>query len=57
MRDYVRMKPEFIKIWVDDRRRTIEETDAAMYLAIIEEAHKANIPLRRTTSRLRMPSC
>jgi imidazolonepropionase-like amidohydrolase len=44
-RDYVRMKPEFIKIWVDDRGGRTKKLTPPMYLAIIEEAHKANVPV------------
>jgi imidazolonepropionase-like amidohydrolase len=44
-RDYVRMKPEFIKIWVDDRGGRAKKLTPPMYLAIIEEAHKANVPV------------
>ena len=45
VQDYVRMKPEFIKIWVDDRSGRTQKLTPPMYLAIIEEAHKANIPV------------
>src|SRR5262245_54149495 len=45
MRDYVKMKPEFIKIWVDDRNGRSKKLPPPVYLAIIEEAHKANIPV------------
>jgi imidazolonepropionase-like amidohydrolase len=44
-RDYVRMKPEFVKIWVDDRGGRSKVLTPPMYLAIIEEAHKANVPV------------
>jgi imidazolonepropionase-like amidohydrolase len=44
-RDYVRMKPEFVKIWVDDRGGKMKKLTPPMYLAIIEEAHKANVPV------------
>jgi len=44
-RDYVRMKPEFIKIWVDDRGGRTRTLTPPLYLAIIEEAHKANVPV------------
>ncbi len=43
--DYLRMKPEFIKIWVDDRGGRTKKLTPPLYLAIIEEAHKANIPV------------
>jgi len=44
-RDYVRMKPEFIKIWVDDRGGRTKKLTPPLFLAIIEEAHKANVPV------------
>src|SRR5204862_1955364 len=44
-RDYVKMKPEFVKIWVDDRNGTRKRLTPPLYRAIVEEAHKANIPV------------
>lgn len=43
--DYVKMKPEFIKIWVDDRGGTKAKPSPAMYRAIADEAHKFNVPV------------
>ncbi len=43
--DYVLMKPEFIKIWVDDRGGTKKTLTPELYRAIIEEAHKYNVPV------------
>jgi imidazolonepropionase-like amidohydrolase len=43
--DYVKMKPEFIKIWVDDREGTKKTLTPALYRAIAEEAHKYNVPV------------
>jgi imidazolonepropionase-like amidohydrolase len=43
--DYVRMKPEFIKIWVDDRNGTKPKLTPPVYRAIAEEAHKYNVPV------------
>lgn len=43
--DYVRMNPEFIKIWVDDRSGRVKTLTPPLYRAIIEEAHKHNIPV------------
>jgi imidazolonepropionase-like amidohydrolase len=45
VRDNVRMKPEFIKIWVDDRDRRTKKLTPELYLAIIDEAHKLNVPV------------
>jgi imidazolonepropionase-like amidohydrolase len=45
VRDNVRMKPEFIKIWVDDRGGTKKKLTPQLYLAIIEEAHRLNVPV------------
>jgi imidazolonepropionase-like amidohydrolase len=44
-RDYVKMKPEFIKIWTDDRGGTKKRLTPPLYRAIIEEANKANVPV------------
>jgi imidazolonepropionase-like amidohydrolase len=43
--DYVRMKPTFIKIWVDDRRGRVKTLTPPLYRAILEEAHKYNVPV------------
>jgi len=43
--DYVRMKPEFIKIWVDDRNGTKPTLTPVLYRAILEEAHKYGVPV------------
>ena len=43
--DNVRIKPEFIKIWVDDRGGRVKKLTPPLYLAIIEEAHKYNVPV------------
>jgi len=45
VQDNVRMKPEFIKIWVDDRGGTKKTLTPPLYKAIIEEAHKHNVPV------------
>ena len=45
VRDYVLMKPEFIKIWVDDREGAKKTLTPALYGAILDEAHKANVPV------------
>jgi imidazolonepropionase-like amidohydrolase len=43
--DYIKMKPEFIKIWVDDRGGTRKRLTPPLYRAIVEEAKKVNIPV------------
>jgi imidazolonepropionase-like amidohydrolase len=43
--DNVRIKPEFIKIWVDDRGGRTKKLTPPLYLAVIEEAHKYNVPV------------
>ena len=43
--DYVKIKPEFIKIWVDDRGGTKKTLTPPLYRAITEEAHKYNVPV------------
>src|SRR5262249_48581229 len=45
VRDYVVMKPEFIKIWVDDRNGRVKTLTPPLYRAIIDEAHKHNVPV------------
>jgi imidazolonepropionase-like amidohydrolase len=45
VQDYVRMKPEFIKIWVDNRDGRVKTLTPPLYRAIIEEAHKHNVPV------------
>jgi imidazolonepropionase-like amidohydrolase len=45
VRDYVKMKPLFIKIWVDDRGGTKKTLTPALYGAVADEAHKFNIPV------------
>jgi imidazolonepropionase-like amidohydrolase len=43
--DYAKMKPEFVKIWVDDRGGKTKKLTPPLYLAIIDEAHKLNLPV------------
>jgi imidazolonepropionase-like amidohydrolase len=43
--DYVKIKPSFIKIWVDDRRGTKKTLTPDLYRAIADEAHKFNVPV------------
>lgn len=45
VRDYVRIKPVFIKIWVDDRGGTKPKLTPEVYKAIADEAHKFNVPV------------
>jgi imidazolonepropionase-like amidohydrolase len=45
VRDYVKMKPLFIKIWVDDRGGAKQTLTPPLYGAIIDEAHKYNVPV------------
>ena len=45
VQDYARIKPEFIKIWVDDRNGTLKTLTPELFLAIVDEAHKVNIPV------------
>src|SRR5689334_1794186 len=40
-RDNLKMKPAFIKIWVDDRGGRSKKLTPDLYLAIVDEAHKA----------------
>ena len=43
--DYVKMKPEFIKIWVDDREGAKKTLTPELIRAIADEAHKFNVPV------------
>jgi len=43
--DYARIKPEFIKIWVDDRDGRMKTLPSELYRAIVEEADKHGIPV------------
>jgi imidazolonepropionase-like amidohydrolase len=45
VQDYVRMKPAFIKIWVDNRGGRVQTLAPPLYRAILEEAHKHNVPV------------
>jgi imidazolonepropionase-like amidohydrolase len=45
VRDYVRMKPAFIKIWVDDRGGTKKTLAPPLYRAIVDEAHAHGVPV------------
>ena len=45
VRDYAKIKPEFIKIWTDDRGGRTKKLTPELYLAIIDEAHKLNLPV------------
>ena len=38
-----RGKPDFVKIWVDDRNGAVKKLSPALYRAIIDEAHKHNL--------------
>src|ERR1700730_7652942 len=43
VQDYIRMQPEFIKIWVDNRGGTKQTLTPLLYRAIVAEAHKHNV--------------
>jgi imidazolonepropionase-like amidohydrolase len=43
--DYVRMKPEFIKFWVDDRDGKMKTLTPELFRVIAEESHKYGVPL------------
>jgi imidazolonepropionase-like amidohydrolase len=45
VRDYVRMQPAFIKIWVDDRAGRIRTLTPPLYGAILDEAHRLGVPV------------
>ena len=39
------LRPEFIKIWVDDREGAKTTLSPALYGAILDEAHRNNVPV------------
>jgi imidazolonepropionase-like amidohydrolase len=43
--DYVKIKPLFIKIWVDDRDGAKKTLTPELFGAILDEAHKFNVPV------------
>jgi imidazolonepropionase-like amidohydrolase len=43
--DNAKMKPEFVKIWVDDRGGRTKKLTPPLYLAVIDEAHKLGLPV------------
>lgn len=43
IRDLATKKPDFVKIWVDDRNGTVQKLSPALYRAIIDEAHARGI--------------
>jgi imidazolonepropionase-like amidohydrolase len=45
VQDYVKMKPSFIKIWVDDRNGRKPTLTPPVYRAILDEAHKLDVPV------------
>jgi imidazolonepropionase-like amidohydrolase len=45
VQDNVLMKPAFIKMWVDDRGGTKQTLTPPLYKAIVEEAHRHDVPV------------
>lgn len=45
VRDYARIRPTFVKIWVDDREGTKTTLSPPLYLAILDEAHRHDLPV------------
>jgi imidazolonepropionase-like amidohydrolase len=43
VRELAARKPDFVKIWVDDRNGAVKKLSPALYRAIIDEAHKHNL--------------
>lgn len=52
VQDYVKMQPEFVKIWVDDRGGTLKTLTPDLYRAIIDEATKYHVPVAAHTVKL-----
>src|SRR6202008_1011012 len=45
VQDYVRMKPEFIKIWADTPEGRGKTRAPELYRAVVQEADKFNVPV------------
>ena len=43
VRELAAKKPDFVKIWVDDRNGSVQKLAPSVYRAIIDEAHKHNL--------------
>jgi imidazolonepropionase-like amidohydrolase len=43
VRELAAKKPDFVKIWVDDRNGTVKKLSPALYRTIIDEAHKLGL--------------
>ena len=43
VRELAARKPDFVKIWVDDRNGAVKKLGPALYRAIIDEAHRRNL--------------
>ena len=52
VRDYVKMKPHFVKIWVDTRGGKLTTLSPPLYRAIIDEASKHGVPVAAHTITL-----
>lgn len=52
VRDYVKIKPQFVKIWVDTRGGKLTTLSPALYRAIIDEAAKHDVPVAAHTVTL-----
>ena len=52
VQDYVKTKPAFVKIWVDDRGGTLTTLTPELYRAIIQEATRLNVPVVAHTVKL-----
>jgi imidazolonepropionase-like amidohydrolase len=52
VQDNLLVRPDFIKIWVDTRGGTMRTLTPPLYRAVIEEAHKHNVPVAVHNARL-----
>src|SRR5439155_2991002 len=43
VRELAAKKPDFVKVWVDDRNGTVKKLSPLLYKAIIDESHKHNL--------------
>jgi imidazolonepropionase-like amidohydrolase len=52
VQDYVKNNVAFVKIWVDDREGKLKTLPPHIYRAILDEAHKHNVPVAAHTVKL-----
>ena len=56
VRELAAKKPDFVKIWVDDRNGTVQKLSPALYRAIIDEAHARGLKVMAHVYTWPMPA-